>query len=543
MTDHPETTGLENPRLAFGLTLLIALVALFWQLGVRGLNEPDEGRYASVAAEMLRSGDWVVPHFQGQPHLTKPPLIYWLTALNLKLFGVNEWAARLAPAWAALGTLLLTWSLGRRFLGPRYALYAALLLLTSPLFFVVARLCDPNMLLTLWITLGSWAWLGWQQDGRPAQRLLYYLAHGLAFLTKGPVGCVVILLGQLAFRRVSGRALTTRRIWWWPGILLALGVGLSWYMLMIAQQPDRLDYFLRYELFDRVFTNTHKRSEPFFFFWVVLPAAFLPWLPVFSTLRTRGWTSLRASFPEAGLLLHLFFILLLFTLSRSKLPTYILPALPPLALLTAAQMRFDEARGRHFRSVKRLVALISVLLPIILIYVGHARFHSDHWLHGSTLLSLGATTVLLWRMKRCPQHRWLLPAAGLLLVSYFTLLDVVRRHERAMFGESTKDLMQEWQRHQPDPAYLFYYTHAPAGLGFYLQGWQPALRLPLVKTGERLSSEDYVQQLTHHLMTLRGQPAYVMASSYHLNKVPGAVEQLPAQVLAQDRKYTLLFVR
>lgn len=538
----PSPRGLDNPSKSFALTLAVAMIALSWQLGVRGLNEPDEGRYASVAWTMLQGGDWVVPHFQGVPHLTKPPLMYWLTALCFKWGGVNEWSARLVPALAALGTLLLTWSLGARWWGPRHGFYAVLLLLTAPLFFVVARLCDPNMLLTFWVTLGFWSWVRWRDDGRPYQRALYYLAHGLAFLTKGPVGCILILLGQLAFRLAGPRVAPARRLLWWPGVALAAGLGLSWYLLMVAQQPDRLDYFVRYELLDRVFTNVHKRGEPFWFFVWVLPVAFLPWLPALAPAFSQGWRSLRTRHPEAGLALQVVFITVFFSISRSKLPTYILPALPPLALLTAGQIRFDEGGGRHFRWAKRLVAVLAVTLPVTLMIVGEASVHSSHWWHGSTALSAGATAIFLWRMKRCPPHRWVIPAAALMLTAYFTLLDVVRRHERAMFGESTDELMDAWRKKAGDEPHPFYFTHAPAGLDFYLGPRGPARRLPIRKSDGPLNPADYVAQLDRHMQDLRGLNAFVMGNRHYLDEVPGSAAQLPGRLVVEDRKYAIFIV-
>lgn len=519
--------------------LALSLFALSWQLGVRGLNEPDEGRYSSVATTMLRTGDWIVPHFQGHPHLTKPPLIYWLTALSFRVGGYNEWSARLVPALAALGTLLLTWGLGTRWLGPRHGFYAALLLLSSPLFFIIARLCDPNMLLTFWITLGLWAVVNWQEEGRPYQRTLYYLAHGLAFLTKGPVGCVLIGAGQWALR-ARRNCESHRRLMWWPGLLLALVLGLSWYGLMILQQPDRLDYFLRYELLDRIFTNTHKRGEPVWFFLWVMPLAFLPWLPLLVRAGTRGWSALRASFPEGPLIRYALFILIFFSISRSKLPTYILPALPALALLAAAQLKGDEAHGRTFRWPKRIVALLAVLLPVIMILISEAHTRPSHWLHGSTLLALGLIAGLLWMMKRAPAHRWLVPAAAVILTSYACLLDVVRRHERIILGESTRDLVEEWERALGGPPREIYYTHAPAGLAFYLNQ-SPAPRfLPLVKHAALMTPEEFSTQMTEHLRDLSGQHACVVTSTYHMNNLAARDWRLPARIVAQDRKYTIL---
>lgn len=534
----PPATHLDSPRLSFSLTVILALIALSWQLGVRNLNEPDEGRYASVAVGMLRSGDWIVPQFQGAPHLTKPPLIYWLTAFSLKCFGVNAWAARLVPALAAFGTVLLTWLLAFRWMDARRALYAALMLLTAPLFFLVARLCDPNMLLTFFVTLGSWAWVSWQEEGKRSHLWLYYFAHGFAFMTKGPVGCVIILLGQLAFRCAGANGRRNRRIWHWGGFLLALAMGLAWYVLMILQQPGRLDYFLRYELFDRVFTNVHKRSEPFWFFFAVLPVAFLPWLPILASIVKRGWKTVRTSYPEGPLVFHILFILVLFSISRSKLPTYILPALPPLALLTAAQMRFDETLGRHFLWSKRLVTLLAILLPVILIIIGHVRLQASHLLHGSTALSTVFLLALLFRMRQCPPHRWLLPAAAILFVAYASALDLVRRDERAMFGESTAQFVKEWLALSRETPPALYFTHSPAGLLFYLPAGCEAKRLELVKTKPKLSVEEYLAQLRAHLESLRGQQAFVMVNSSYMDRAPKD-DPLPGHLFLKDRKYSI----
>lgn len=533
------TPLLDQPHLSRWLTVAFCVAALSWQLGVRGLNEPDEGRYASVATTMLRTGDWVIPHFEGHPHLTKPPLIYWLTALSFRAGGYNEWSARLVPALAALGTLLLTWELGTRWMGPRHGFYAALLLLSSPLFFVVARLCDPNMLLTFWITLGLWSALRWREEGRPHQRILYYLAHGLAFLTKGPVGCVLIGAGQWAFRGHKPSE-HPRRLWWWPGLLISAILGLSWYVLMILQQPDRLDYFLRYELLDRIFTNAHKRGEPVWFFLWVMPLAFLPWLPLLVRAGARGWAALRTSFPDGPLIRYALFILVFFSISRSKLPTYILPALPALALLAAAQLKGDESHGRSFRWPKRMVALLAVLLPVVMILISEAHTRPSHWLHGSTVLALGLIAGLLWMMKRAPEYRWLVPAAAVILTSYACLLEVVRHHERAMLGESTSQLVDEWKRALGGPPREIYYTHAPAGLAFYLNQSPAPQFLPLAKRAAHMTPEEFSAQMTEHLRALRGRQAFVVTSTHHMNNLAARDWRLPARIVVQDRKYTIL---
>src|SRR5262245_54094140 len=128
------------------LLLVLLVLALFWRLGSCGLTEPDEGRTAGIGLEFYESGTWLVPRLYDLAQFNKPPLVYWACAVAYKIFGVNEWAARLPAALAALGTLLLTRAIARRLYGDREALATALVLLTAPLFFVMARIIDPNMM-------------------------------------------------------------------------------------------------------------------------------------------------------------------------------------------------------------------------------------------------------------------------------------------------------------------------------------------------------------------------------------------------------------
>lgn len=537
--------GAEAPsaRSLWWRAAAISLLALGWQLGVRGLNEPDEGRYASVATEMLRSGDWIVPRFENKPHLTKPPLTYWLIALAFRACGVNEWAARLPAALAALGTLLLVWSMACRWWGARHAMHAVLILLSTPMFFAMARLCDPNMLLTFWVCLGWWAWLTWRHQGGGGRRALYYAAHALAFLTKGPVGCLLILFGQLAFLRFGGTDGLRRRILWWPGLLAAFTVASSWYVLMIAQQPDRTAYFLRYELFDRVFTNAHGRGKPLWFFFAVTPLAFLPWLPLVATFLRRDRRGLRGAYPELPLLALVAVIVAFFTVVRSKLPTYILPAMPPLALLAAAQLRFDEERGRSFRGARWIVAGVALLLPVILLArLGPAGIRSAHGVHASLVVSMVLYVLLAcWLARSSPRH-WLFPAIAMMLLAYASALDLIRRHEHGIFGKSTADLINTWRTTARHPGAPFFFTHAPAGLVFYLNPEQSPRELTIVRKVHPLPSSEYVRQLAEHLEHLPARPAYVMASSFHLQQVTGSLLRLPARPIAQDDKFTILEV-
>ena len=259
--------------------LLVSVSALFWRLGGRGLNEPDEGRYATIAVQMYDRGDWLVPRLFERAHVEKPPLTHWLIILAFKAFGVSEFSARLPSALAGLGTVLLTWAIGRRVLGDRSAVPAALILLTSPFFFIMARLCDPNMVLTFWVTLGFWALIGWFADGRRWQLHVAYLALALSFMAKGPVGLLLVLLTMIAFRMTRPGPGHWRVFGSLSGVLLFAVVAFPWFLILAWRHPELWNFFIRQELFERYLTKAHARYEPPWYYLTLLPAFILPWMP------------------------------------------------------------------------------------------------------------------------------------------------------------------------------------------------------------------------------------------------------------------------
>ncbi len=317
----------------WGWTLLVAACYLLFL--DRGLNEPDEGRYAEIGREMVVYGDWFTPTQNGIPHFQKPPLIYWLTAVSLKTFGIHEWAARLPAALAALGTLALTAWISRMILGRGMRQAAVLVLAACAGFFALARLLTPDMLLTFWITAAIACAVKRHQGGGQLWGGAFFLAMGLGFMTKGPMALVVPMSAMLSLRWRTPRE---RRpsMPWATGLILTLVLGLWWFVVQAMVHDKLYDYFAGDELVKRFASGKHGRSKPIWFFFAVLPVAFLPWtffLPaLFRDLRQR-WRAKAYLGPRAALLLGWFVPpLVVLSLSGSKLPTYILPLMPALAL-------------------------------------------------------------------------------------------------------------------------------------------------------------------------------------------------------------------
>jgi 4-amino-4-deoxy-L-arabinose transferase-like glycosyltransferase len=331
------------------LLLLVVPAVLLYPCLAFPLFEPDEGRYAEVPREMLQRGEWVVPYLQGEPYLDKPPLFYWLVMLSYQAFGPRDWAARLVPALAVHGCVLLTYLLGRRGLGERPAFWGAALLAVAPAFAGMGRLLLLDGVLTFFTTLAllalaealrgprlRWGW--W---------LLSAAACGLGVLTKGPVALLLLVPPAWAYRRLSGGNWRVGRGAVAAFLAVVLAVALPWYIAVCARLPTFASYFLWRHNVVR-FLQPFDHIQPLWFYVPVLLFGLLPatlLLVPFVRFLASGDEALarRRRPPELGLLLLAGgWCVLFFSASGSKLPTYVLPAFPPLAL---AFGQFLTARG------------------------------------------------------------------------------------------------------------------------------------------------------------------------------------------------------
>jgi 4-amino-4-deoxy-L-arabinose transferase-like glycosyltransferase len=363
------------------LVALLVVLAFSFQ-GTRGIWEPDEGRYTSAGINMHESGDWLVPTLDREhPHLTKPPMTYWALATSFALLGHNEWGARLPGALAFIGTGLFVFGLGRRLCPGKPWLPATVWGLSfAPV--VAANVVSTDPVLTFFETAAMFAFVeGWSREGTAARRwyLAMWLGWALAFLTKGPPGLLPLaaVIGYLALHeRRQLRALFAP-----AGVLSFVLVASSWFALVVAQDPDRLGYFLGYEFYDRVFTTTHDRNSQWYgAFEIYLPVLLvgaLPWSVI--AVRAAGgpgaaWRQWRHRLRrrERDWLLLAYWLLVplvAFFLARSRLQLYILPLFVPIALMLSRPLaRWHESNRLLFRRVAIGAALTFVALKGLLAY-------------------------------------------------------------------------------------------------------------------------------------------------------------------------------
>lgn len=395
----------------------LALTGLVWDLGGYALLEPDEGRNAEVMRELAREGPAWLPRLNDLPYVDKPIVHFAAGAAALRLLGTTELAVRLPSLLFTLGTLAIVWAFARRLLGPAGGWHAAILTAASPFTIAYARTVIFDATLTFFVTgaIAAFA-LGVRaaEDDRPASRwsLLGWAALALGLLTKGPVALAVPLLVALPFaawRRRPGVVLDA------AGMLLLLAIVLPWLFAMSTVVPDFVRYVLLVETAQRVGTDVLGRSEPWWYFVPIVAGAALPWTLVLAAALPDGVRALRSRRLDRWVVLAVLWIalpLLLFSLSRSKRPQYVLPLVPPIALLVAW---WWERRGAYTgaRVGAALVALGAALVLLAPAIAGWVDARPEVAVRiAPTARWLGAVTSLggLAALVLGPRAAWTLPA-------------------------------------------------------------------------------------------------------------------------------------
>jgi 4-amino-4-deoxy-L-arabinose transferase-like glycosyltransferase len=348
---------------------LLLMVAVIWfgTLEYRKLIKPDEGRYAEIPREMIVSGDWVTPRLNDLKYFEKPPLQYWATAAAYTVFGEHQWSSRLWPALTGFCGLLLVWFAGTRLFGREAGQYATLILGSSFLYVAIGHINTLDMGVTFFLTLGIVGLLLGQQaeaDTRTRRNWLYcaWAALGLAVLSKGLIG-LVLPAAALVIYSVLQRDLTPwKRLNLVTGLLMFLLVTAPWFILVMKANPEFFERFFIYEHYTRFSTKDLGRYQPWYYFIPILLAGMLPWTILMFDTLLRTWKGSvyigKAFNPERFLLIWVVFIYAFFSVSGSKLPSYLLPIFPALALLMGK--RLAEMRER---------VLLWQLAPVLLVPV------------------------------------------------------------------------------------------------------------------------------------------------------------------------------
>ena len=378
------TSAIRNPQYQIVWLLFAGLIFVVYFIGLSlPLVGPDEPRYSQVAREMFERGDWITPTLGGFHWFEKPALLYWLQIASYNLFGVSEFAARFGSALFGVGTVASLWILGKyvekQESGNSFANQLGLIAASTVGIIVFAHGASFDIILTFPITAAMVSFFVYDVTKRSMWLVSFYFFIGLSLLAKGLIGIVfpfgIVGLYHVLLWKVPGRKLLFSILW---GTLLSAAVASLWYLPMYMRHGWQfVDEFFVQHHFQRYTSNKYLHPQPFYFFFWVLPLMTIPWLPFF---LASIWKLAKQSFPDrrsetrsALSPLHLFSIawllvpLIFFSFSGSKLPGYILPAVPPAIILTADYIhRFVRSNSwrRYLVPVIALATLAIVLLTV-----------------------------------------------------------------------------------------------------------------------------------------------------------------------------------
>jgi 4-amino-4-deoxy-L-arabinose transferase-like glycosyltransferase len=363
--------------------LLLALVfgaLLFFRLGSYPLSNPDEGRYAEIPREMVETGDYVTPRLNGVNYFEKPPLVYWVTAACLRMFGPSEWSMRATPALFALAGVLITYAAGRRLSGRNAGLLSAAVLGTSLLYFAIARIMLLDMAVSVLMAATLFCFILGVREAPGSRRRWFfyglYASAALATLTKGLIGFLVTGAVMFLWLLIFNQWKRLRPLHLPSGVALFLLIAAPWHILAAQHNETWVHRYFVYEHWERFTTPAASRPGAWHYFvWIVL-AGLIPWTGfLWSSARDAlrgGWAKKNENADAWFFVTWAVFIFLFFSKSHSKLAPYILPIFPALAVMIGgwfAQMLREADGGKRLRFGLRVFSFFCGLLALALCVV------------------------------------------------------------------------------------------------------------------------------------------------------------------------------
>jgi 4-amino-4-deoxy-L-arabinose transferase-like glycosyltransferase len=544
---------LPRSRWIAGALLVCALV-WFAGLEYRGLFMPDEGRYADISRAMLDTGDWVTPRLNGIKYFEKPPLQYWATAGVFALLGIDEWTARMWPALTGLLCIAFTAFAARRLApGPSW-LFAALAFAGSWGFFFGGQFLTLDMGLTFFLCVAMLAFVLSRRGGSPpgVERnwmLLAWAALACAVLSKGLVAVVIPGLALAVYCAVERDFSPLRRLHWLPGLALFAAIALPWFLLVQEKNPEFFRFFFIYEHFERYLLPDHHRPGPWWYFVPVILVGLLPWTPAIPSAIARAWKAPADGFKvDRFLVIWAAVVIVFFSASHSKLPGYVLPAVPAILLLFARHYPALSARLQRSPALAcvaagGVLALTAVALPALSASLSIKAYEPGYsvWLLGAALALLAAGWISLALRKRALNEASFAAAAiGSLIaiqlaVSGTHVLDEHYSSERLIETIVGNDL--RFPRRPPFYSVASYDQSIPFYLGrpVTLVGYEDELA-----PGIAAEPDKYVRSVDEFLALWhdeRGEAFAIMKPPLY-EKLSG--EGLPGHILARDARWIIV---
>ncbi len=351
--------------------MLAAVLFALWfgTLETRGLFWPDEGRYAEIAREMVASGDYVTPRLNGLKYFEKPPLQYWASAIAFRVFKPDEWSARLWPATTGFALVIVSAALWWRWRGPAAGLMVGSVLASTWGVVLGAQILTLDMGLAFFLALALLAFIGAHRPGLDAKAkawamVFVWAAVAFAVLAKGLIGIVLPGLVLGVYAAIERDASILRSAFTLGGMAVFLAIALPWFVLVQHANPEFFDLFFVQEHFRRYTESGHNRPGPWWYFIPIVAAGLLPWTGTLPGAVRDAWKAPRQGMlrVERLLLIWAVVVVAFFSVSHSKLPAYILPALPAIVWLIALSSPARHPRIASSGAIASAIAGASMIV-------------------------------------------------------------------------------------------------------------------------------------------------------------------------------------
>lgn len=464
--------------------LLLALVyGLLWfgTLNYRHLIPSDEGRYAEMAREMLVTGDWVTPRYNGYKYFEKPTLQVWATATAFKAFGIGDWQARLWTALTGFLTIIAIGLTSAKIYGARAGFLSAVVLASSPMWvisghvnsldmglsaFLVGALCSLLLAQTSYSKTATrnWMWLCWA-------------LMALATLSKGLIGAAIPAMVFIAYSLTNWDWKIWKRLHLVSGIILFLVIAAPWFVLVSQRNPEFLEFFFIHEHLQRFTQDAHSRTGPIYYFVPLLIIGFLPWVLQIPGALVKAWSNRKPAFSSSRLLVCWSVVIFaFFSVSHSKLPGYIIPIFPALAILVG--VRLDQLLSEHnsLGFTWKLQTLAFVILGAVgFIFLSEissqarpdeiiAYAQYTQWVIAALLVLIAFSLLAAWKSKR----NGLLSIASFAGGFFLCAIIAGTGHETLGRAVSGVDLVEQVKMSIPEKANFYSVNILDHTVPFYL---------------------------------------------------------------------------
>jgi len=460
------------------MSILLCAVLWFGLLGQRDLFDPDEGRYAGIPAAMVDTGDWLTPRLNDIKYFEKPALQYWGTAAIFELFGQSNTTARLWTALLGFASALFSMFVAFRLYGPRAAIYSFLLCVSYLMVVAFGHYLTLDMALSAFLFFGIGSLVMAQSDRSDDKRTRNWMLAGwaalaLATLTKGLVAVVLPAGAVLVYSLWQRDWRLWKSLHLFKGLLLYLLITAPWFIAVSIANPEFARFFFIHEHFERYTTDVHSREGPLWYFLPYLLLGVCPWLII--SLRSLlkpafNWSPDKPGQFDAERFMWTFVVVTFcfFSLGQSKLPGYILPMLPVIAVMSAGQIVAGQ-RSATDRWVMLVLGVFFVLGSLFIVHLASDRYPAAQWLSyrpwiiGSGLLFLFSFAALsLKKFEGLPAF------ASAAVMSLAASLLIVSGANSLAESRSSKVIADVIRANLPEGVPVFSFQYYPESAVFYL---------------------------------------------------------------------------